>query len=109
MNEEAEGVQIPDYDSFPTYDMVPTVGHVVAYKILEISGGGPEMSDWKEAQILNYDENSRMVQVQVLYEKKPPKTEEQYTEQEEEIEEENDGVVDVIWDQMQDVKFVRFS
>eukprot|EP01125_Pyxidicula_operculata_P012991 TRINITY_DN4279_c0_g2_i2.p1 TRINITY_DN4279_c0_g2~~TRINITY_DN4279_c0_g2_i2.p1 ORF type:complete len:305 (+),score=64.48 TRINITY_DN4279_c0_g2_i2:24-917(+) len=99
-----------DFSTAPLYptNTIPMEGMVVAYKIFEVSHRWePGLSDWKCAKVIQYDESTSNVQLEIL-----PKSLDPSAEQTEDL---NafyyeiagvDNIVEVSWNELQYVRLL---
>jgi len=99
-----------DYSKFPVFDGKPEAGDILAYKILEVSERMcPELSDWKEAKVLAFSEQTQQIQLEQLNFLVPSQNNSEPPAEEEELEyilEGNSPISEVLWFEMQDVRLV---
>lgn len=63
-----------DYSRFPLLKGVPSQGDTIAYKVIEMSDMyTPEISDYKEAVVCNFDTKSQLIELEIKHQKKGKK------------------------------------
>ncbi|XP_041672914.1 coilin [Cheilinus undulatus] len=64
----AESVPKPDYSSMPLLAAPPQAGQKIAFKLLELTENyTPEVSEYKEGKIVNFDPMTKQVELELLH------------------------------------------
>ncbi|XP_038123507.1 coilin isoform X2 [Cyprinodon tularosa] len=64
---EAEQAPLKDYSSMPLLAAPPQVGQKIAFKLLELTENyTPEVSEYKEGKIVNFDPTSKQIELELL-------------------------------------------
>ncbi|XP_072298509.1 coilin [Eucyclogobius newberryi] len=65
--QNVRSVPKPDYSCMPLLAAPPQVGQKIAFKLLELTDNyTPEVSDYKEAKILNFYPNTKQIELELL-------------------------------------------